>query len=230
MNYSTPTVLLCTTAFGIRNRYLQYSTLSTGIANDHQDHDVDFRDLGRQSLIALEMTQQKVKLFLARMLRLASIAFVALALSEGAGASAFTKSIDNVNNRISTTRLLLRENESNRRTILVGAFGLCSFASFVGSPSDAQAVQPRNEVLCDSGLFDNFLEYRCTPLGNIEDEGAGRKLSESEESTTNSLISKLMTDQNSVVAIDEAKRSDPSKSGPAKIVEKHQFKVGAMEH
>jgi hypothetical protein len=176
--------------------------------------------------------------FLASMRRLASIAFVALALSDAAGGFAFTKSTVNLN---TPTRLLLRERdvaksldtakrEGNRRAILVGAFELCSFAIFVGLPSVAQAVQPRNEVLCDSGLFDNFLEYRCTPLGNIEDEAAGRNLSESEESTTNSLLSKLMMDQNSAVAIDEATRSDQFKDGRVNTLEKQQFKVDAMKH
>ena len=180
--------------------------------------------------------------FLAPMLRSASLAFVVLALSDAAGGFAFTKSTVHLNNRLNTpTRLLLRERdasksldtakrEGNRRAILVGAFELCSVAIFVGLPSVAQAVQPRNEVLCDSGLFDNFLEYRCTPLGNIEDEAAGRNLSESEQSTTNSLLSKLMMDQNGAVAIDEATRSDQFKDGRVNTREKQRFKVDAMEH
>lgn len=98
----------------------------------------------------------------------------------------------------------------NRRNILAAA--LLSSVIVVGAPA-ARAVKPRNEALCDTGLFDNFLEYRCTPLGNIEDEGAGRKMSETEESTTSSLMSKLMMDQNiDSSSLDEKTNNDSSRS------------------
>ena len=81
----------------------------------------------------------------------------------------------------------------------------------------AQAVKPRNEALCDSGLFENFLEYRCTPLGNIEDEATGRELSESEELTSSSLMSKLMMEQSAVAATnDGTSSSGPYKEGQEK--------------
>jgi len=94
-----------------------------------------------------------------------------------------------------------------RRSILATALLLPSVIVIGATP--VRAVKPRNEALCDTGLFDNFLEYRCTPLGNIEDEGAGRKMSESEESATNSLMSKLMMDQN-IDSVNERTKPDSS--------------------
>ena len=55
----------------------------------------------------------------------------------------------------------------------------------------ASALQPRNEVLCGTGLFEHFLEYRCTPIGDIEDEGISKGLSDAEETAAESLLSKL---------------------------------------
>ena len=61
----------------------------------------------------------------------------------------------------------------------------------VFSPHEARALKPRNEALCDTGLFDNFLEYRCTPIGDIQDEGINKGLSDEELVATDSLLAKL---------------------------------------
>jgi hypothetical protein len=45
----------------------------------------------------------------------------------------------------------------------------------------AWALKPRNEALCGTGLFTNFLEYRCTDLGDISDEGQKTSFSNSNE-------------------------------------------------
>jgi len=77
------------------------------------------------------------------------------------------------------------------RRNLLAAFAVGGLS--VAAPADpARAVKPRNEALCDTGLFENFLEYRCTPVGNIEDEGIGKKLSATEEAAADSLMSKLL--------------------------------------
>mmetsp|Transcript_19781 Transcript_19781/g.25468 ORF Transcript_19781/g.25468 Transcript_19781/m.25468 type:complete len:169 (-) Transcript_19781:311-817(-) len=60
-----------------------------------------------------------------------------------------------------------------------------------GTCEPAQALKPRNEALCNTGLFENFLEYRCTPIGNIADEGLGKDLTAKEQASTDSLMSKL---------------------------------------
>jgi hypothetical protein len=59
------------------------------------------------------------------------------------------------------------------------------------SPPASHAVKPRNEALCNTGLFENFLEYRCTAIGNIQDEGYTKELSAEETQSTDSLLSKL---------------------------------------
>jgi hypothetical protein len=59
------------------------------------------------------------------------------------------------------------------------------------SPPASHAVKPRNEALCNTGLFENFLEYRCTAVGNIQDEGYTKELSAEETQSTDSLLSKL---------------------------------------
>lgn len=59
------------------------------------------------------------------------------------------------------------------------------------APVPANAIKPRNEALCNTGLFENFLEFRCTPLGNIEDEGYSKAMSKREQAMTDSLLSKL---------------------------------------
>ena len=63
-----------------------------------------------------------------------------------------------------------------------------------GSPLPALALKPRNEQLCGTGFFTNFLEYRCTDIGDISDEGQRTGLSESEAGAADSLMSKLKLD------------------------------------
>ncbi|KAG7363197.1 hypothetical protein IV203_026557 [Nitzschia inconspicua] len=56
----------------------------------------------------------------------------------------------------------------------------------------AWALKPRNEALCGTGLFTNFLEYRCTDLGDISDEGQKTSFSNTNDAgTADSLLSKL---------------------------------------
>jgi hypothetical protein len=63
-------------------------------------------------------------------------------------------------------------------------------------PSNAPALQPRNEPMCSTGLFEHFMEYKCTPIGDIQDEGISKELTSVEEQTTNSLMLKLGIDDN----------------------------------
>lgn len=54
------------------------------------------------------------------------------------------------------------------------------------------AVKNRNEALCGTGFYTNIWQYKCTELGDIQDEGTPGGLSPSEESTAESLLSKFM--------------------------------------
>ena len=76
---------------------------------------------------------------------------------------------------------------SNRRAFLAGI-------AIAMVPTSSMALKPRNEALCGTGLFTNFLEYRCTEIGDISDEGQKTGLSASEAGAADSLMSKLNLD------------------------------------
>ena len=61
----------------------------------------------------------------------------------------------------------------------------------MGGANEVQAVKPRNEMLCGTGFFTNIWQYKCTDLGDIEDEGKIKAMSIEEESKTDSLMGKL---------------------------------------
>jgi hypothetical protein len=63
-------------------------------------------------------------------------------------------------------------------------------------PRSAWAVQERNEALCGTGFFTNFMEYRCTELGDISDEGLPGSLSDSQSERADALLSKFQLDLN----------------------------------
>lgn len=55
----------------------------------------------------------------------------------------------------------------------------------------SNALKPRNEALCNTGFFEHYLEYRCTEIGDISDEGQKTGLTEGQAGATDSLLSKL---------------------------------------
>jgi hypothetical protein len=88
---------------------------------------------------------------------------------------------------------------SLRRRQLLVKQSASTFAFLLSTTSPALALQEKNEALCNTGFFTNIWQYKCTDLGDIEDEGKSRKLSSSEESATESLMSKLMMDETRIV-------------------------------
>ena len=50
-------------------------------------------------------------------------------------------------------------------------------------------------MLCSTGFFENIGQWYCTPIGNISDEGKGSDLSKTQQDTADSLMSKLMSDE-----------------------------------
>lgn len=113
-----------------------------------------------------------------------------------------------VGNNVSTSR---------RRYLLGYLIASVGMVDLSGLP--AHAVKPRNEALCNTGLFENFLEYRCTPIGNIEDEGQSRAMSSQEQAATDSLLSKLSlgldsdgTNSNTEKYLKETERSGSEES------------------
>ena len=83
--------------------------------------------------------------------------------------------------------LALLSTASSRRVFLAQAttFGLVA---------PANALQSKNEALCGTGFFTNIWQYKCTEIGDIEDEGDSKELSTFEESSINSLMSKFNFD------------------------------------
>ena len=77
-----------------------------------------------------------------------------------------------------------------RTTILATAALLVPFAT-VMVPSPALALKPKNEALCGTGFFEHIYEYKCTAIGDIEDEGTSRAMSKDENGLTDSLMGKL---------------------------------------
>ena len=68
--------------------------------------------------------------------------------------------------------------------------------------SVANALQERNEALCSTGFFTNIWQYKCTVVGDIEDEGVAKELSSDDERTVDSLLSKLsIVDGNNATTI-----------------------------
>jgi hypothetical protein len=75
---------------------------------------------------------------------------------------------------------------SRCRQVMASAFVV---ASLLAGP--AHARQPKNEALCGTGFFENIYQYKCTEIGDIEDEGKAASLSQQEQGATDSLLSKL---------------------------------------
>jgi hypothetical protein len=74
---------------------------------------------------------------------------------------------------------------------------------FTLHPPAAQAIQAKNEVLCNTGFFTNVGAWYCTDIGNIGDEGKPKPMSEDAESSVNSLMSKFNIDGETIVVDDE---------------------------
>ncbi len=59
------------------------------------------------------------------------------------------------------------------------------------NPTPAQALKPKNDALCGTGFFEHIYEYKCTAIGDIEDEGKTKKMNSNEIGITDSLMGKL---------------------------------------
>jgi hypothetical protein len=103
-----------------------------------------------------------------------------------------------------SSALALSPPPSSRRsflsaTTLVGTWGLAKPA--------CHALQERNEALCGTGFFTNIWQYKCTDLGDIEDEGMAKDLSDEDQGTVDSLMAKLNLESDKMnVAVEEPSR------------------------
>jgi len=79
-----------------------------------------------------------------------------------------------------------------------------------GLPSSSWALKERNEQLCGTGLFTNFLEYRCTDIGDISDEGQKTTFSASEAGAADSLLSKFNLDASDITTEENMDNNNPN--------------------
>lgn len=83
----------------------------------------------------------------------------------------------------------------DRRSVLERAGGFAAVAALVPglvvAPPQALAVKKKNEALCGTGFFEHIYEYKCTSIGDIQDEGYSKGLNSAESGLTDSLMGKL---------------------------------------
>lgn len=82
---------------------------------------------------------------------------------------------------------------SSRRSLFqktLVASGVFATATWI-VPRPSLALKERNEQLCATGFFTNFLEYRCTEIGDISDEGQKTTFSGKDAGAADSLLDKL---------------------------------------
>ena len=114
---------------------------------------------------------------------------------------------DSVSGEASNTR---KQSLVDRRSAMFAAFA----AAAVAIPSPALAVKAKNEALCGTGFFEHIYEYKCTAIGDIEDEGYSKSLSQDETGLTDSLMGKLGVDSGDAFGdFDSSSSKSKSKSG-----------------
>jgi hypothetical protein len=79
---------------------------------------------------------------------------------------------------------------------VAGAFGILS-----NLPQPSIALTDKNDALCQTGFFTNIMQYRCTEIGDISDEGIAQDLTTDQVASTDALMSKLNVNSNSSSSI-----------------------------
>lgn len=104
---------------------------------------------------------------------------------------------------------------TNRRdciTALTALFVVVATTTAVILPQPAYALKEKNEALCGTGFFENIYQYKCTDIGDIQDEGYAKSMSQSEDSTADSLFSKLQLGSSNSIDEDESTRKSTTAS------------------
>jgi hypothetical protein len=81
----------------------------------------------------------------------------------------------------------------------------------LGTPA-VNALQERNDALCGTGFFTNIWQYKCTVVGDIEDEGTPKDLSAEEKDTVDSLMSKFNLESDKTSKVVETPEQYPKDS------------------
>eukprot|EP00536_Pseudo-nitzschia_multiseries_P003735 jgi/Psemu1/302139/fgenesh1_kg.59_\ len=90
---------------------------------------------------------------------------------------------------------------SDRRRIFfrMGSMAFMGMLASTSFPSSALALKQKNEALCGTGFFEHIYEYKCTAIGDIQDEGVSKAMNQEETGVTDSLIGKLGFDTADVI-------------------------------
>lgn len=144
-------------------------------------------------------------------LRRLPIAVVCLVLSTGVASftcipgntAAYEKSIPE---DVGATEGILSRRIMLQKTMV--ASGLFTTVTLM-APTPSLALKQRNEQLCATGFFTNYLEYRCTEIGDISDEGQKTTFSSKDAGAADSLMDKLnLMDTPTTTSEDTSKDDD----------------------
>jgi len=84
-------------------------------------------------------------------------------------------------------------------------------------PTPALALRNKNEALCGTGFFEHIYVYKCTSIGDIEDEGTSKKLGQVEINVADNLMAKLGLDTDDVLeSIDNNNNSNSNNDNEIK--------------
>jgi len=88
-------------------------------------------------------------------------------------------------------------------------------------PTPALALKNKNEALCGTGFFEHIYEYKCTSIGDIEDEGTSKKLGQVEINVADNLMAKFGLDTDDVIeSIDNNNNNNNNRNSNNKEIKK----------
>jgi hypothetical protein len=129
-----------------------------------------------------------------------------------------------------------QQDQSDRRNVLfrMGTRALLTTMTVPSivcwHPSSALALKKKNEVLCGTGFFEHIYEYKCTSIGDIEDEGTSKELSRAETGVTDNLMGKFGFDTDDVIkSSDYYNRNNNNNNYDEKIKKKGKKKTDTIE-
>ena len=116
-----------------------------------------------------------------------------------------------------------KEPSMDRRSALLATVATTVVAV---APSPALALKAKNEGLCGTGFFEHIYEYKCTAIGDIEDEGYSKSMSNAESGMADSLMGKLGVDSGDAFGDFDGSNNSKSKSSSDKEASKKSNSSG----
>ena len=90
----------------------------------------------------------------------------------------------------STHNRAIKNSQYSRRAFIFTPTITIPLSLVINAPK-ADALKPKNDALCGTGFFEHIYEYKCTSIGDIEDEGSAKSMNSDEMGITDSLMGKL---------------------------------------